>query len=383
MIMEKKTIRIGNPYIKKEMDDLVRLCADVTIQGKTVSLWYGVERRYEDALTKDRSDPFAVALINIAMLLGADIICDSPVSRRLLYKINHSFIPALCFVSDELSEIKVIAEPAESCGSQGAIGCSCSFGLDSFYTILKNRDGEYPITHLCLFNSGTFEGENSRRLFRRHYGMVKDYAEKHGLDPLFVDTNLHEVLEERYMSIVTIRQLSIVLALQGLFKAYLYSSGRPETELFIMDPYEGSSYDPLSVDCFSTDSLRIFLSGIPFGRPDKLHFIADHPEEAAMIHPCFRNPVWEKNCGKCRKCSRDMLMIYADGMTDRFSEAFDFGGFEKKIPTFLASAMVMGDELNLGTLKYWTQKGLPIPKKTYVYAERFRAAMKNLEENGA
>ena len=382
MMNEKEIIRISSPYVTKEKDGLARLCADVTIHGKTGQLWYGVEERYENALTKDRLDPFAVTLLHIAMHMGADIVCEAPVSARLLYKINNTFIPALTFADSTLKDIKVIAKPAEACETKGAVGCSCSFGLDSLYTIRENRGGEYPITHICLFNAGTFEGENGRELFRRHYGLVKDYAEKLGLKSLAVDTNLHEVLNERYMDIGSERQLGVILALQGLFGAYHYSSSHLESE-FHFDMHEDSSYDPLSIDCFTTDSLCLFLSGASVSRIDKLLYIADHKEEAAMMHPCFKKFVWEKNCGKCMKCIRDMLPIYAVGKTDCFSEAFDFEGFEKKIPTYLAFVMARSEnDLMKSVLEFWKDRGLSIPKKSYVYEAKFRSSMKNLEENG-
>ena len=382
MMKEKEIIRISSPYVTKEQDGLVRLCADVTIHGTTCQLWYGVEERYEDALTHDRSDPFAATLLRIAMQLGADIVCAAPVSARLLYKINHTFVPAITFAESKLKEIRVIAEPAEPYKTKGAVGCSCSFGLDSLYTIRKNSGGEYPITHICLFNAGTFEGEDGREQFRRHYGMVKDYAGKLGIDPLFVDTNLHEVLNERYMDIGSERQLALVLALQGLFGTYHYSSTHLESD-FHIDIHEDSFYDPLTIDCFTTDSLRFFLSGASTGRIDKLMYIADHKEEAAIMHPCFKRPVCEKNCGKCMKCIRDMLPIYAAGKTDSFSEAFDFAGFEKKIPAYLAFVMARSEnDLMKSVLDHWKASGLAIPKSSYVYEEKFRSSMKNLEENG-
>ena len=42
-------------------------------------------------------------------------------------------------------------------------------------------------------------------------------------------------------------------------------------------------YDPLTVNCFATDSLRSFLSGASVSRSDKLKTLSDYPEETARI----------------------------------------------------------------------------------------------------
>ena len=379
--MGKKTIRIGKPYIAKTGDGLVRLCADVTISGQKRQLWYGVEERYEVALVKDRSDPFVAALVRIAMQLDADIVCDEPISQRLLYKINHSYIPALASAFRDLKAVQVIAEPAGLHKTKGAVGCSCTFGVDSLYTIMKNSRGEYPVTHICLFNAGTFEGESGRETFRRHYKLVHTYAKQRGLDSLFVDTNLHEVLNERYPDVSAQRIFSIVLALQGLFGIYHYASTFRD-EHFRFSEYNCAYYDPLTVTCFSTDSLRFFLSGGSASRIDKLMALADYPEEAARIHPCIKRPAWEKNCCNCERCIRDIMVIDAARKTERFSKTFDFDGFEETIQTRLAVAMCeKEDVLMTEAFEYWKDQGLPIPDQSGVYAGRFCSMMEEPEDN--
>ena len=359
--MEKETIKIGTPYITKAGDGLARLCADVTILDKTRQLWYGVDERYEYALVQDRSDPFVAALVRIGMQLGADIVCDVPVSKRLLYKINHSYIPALTFAFRDLKDMQVIADPAGPLETKGAVGCGCTFGVNSLYTIVKNCRGEYPVTHICTFNAGIFEGESGREMFRRHYELVHSYAEQKGIDSLFVDTNLHEVLNERYLDVSTQRTLSILLALQGLFGTYHYASTFRD-EHFRFSECNCAYYDPLTVNCFATDSLRLFLSGASVSRIDKLMTLADYPEEAARIHPCTRRQAWEKNCCKCEKCIRDMMVIYAAKKTDRFAKTFDFDGFEKEISTHAALAMSEKDDvLMTEALEYWKNQELPLP----------------------
>ena len=365
----KLSVRIGKPFVAKAGDGLIRLCADVAMPDRTAQLWFGVEERYEDALVQDRSDPFVAALVRLGMQLGADIICDEPVSQRLLYKINHSYIPALAFALRDLKDMQVIAEPAGPYETKGAVGCGCSFGVNSLYTIVRNSGGEYPVTHLCVFNAGAFEGDSGRELFRRHDKLVHSYAQQKGIDSLSVDTNLHEVLNESYPQVSTQRTFSILLALQGLFGTYHYASTFRDAH-FRFSGRNCACYDPLTVNCFSTDSLRFFLSGASVSRIDKLLALADHPEEAARIHPCRRRQAWEKNCCECEKCMRDMMVIYAAQKTDRFAEAFDFHGFEKRIQALPAFAEDEKEEVLLAeAVEYWTSQGLPLPDMSHDSAE--------------
>ena len=358
---EGKTIRVGKPYITKAGNELVRLCADVTILGETRQLWYELEERYEYALVKDRSDPFAAALVRTGMQLGADIVCDEPVSQRLLYKTNHSYIPALAFAFRDLKDIQIIAEPARSHETKGAVGCGCTFDVDSIYTIISNSRSEYPVTHICFFNTGSFEGKPGRELFRRHYESVHSFAKQRELDSLFVDTNLHEVLDEPNLSVSTQRTCSILLALQGLFGTYHYPSTFRD-EHFRFSEYNCAYYDPLTVNCLASNSLRIFLSGSSVSRIDKLMTLSGCPEEVAWIHPCTRRAIWEKNCSKCVKCTRDMMVIYAAQKTDRFAKIFDFDGFEEEMQSRLASAMCeKEDVLTKEAFEFWRSRGFPVP----------------------
>lgn len=339
----KRIIRIGKPCLEKAGDGLVRLRADAVLPERTVRLWFGVEERYDYALTADRADPFAAALAAAGMRLGADIVCDAPVSRRLVYRLNHTYIPALAFAFPDLKEIRVDAEPAGPCETAGAVGCAGAPGVNSLYTAVRNLRGEYPVTHLCLFNAG-FGEETGRALLRRQYGSVRSFAERRGIGSLFADSNLHEIRSGDCPDPSARDVLLFPLALQGLFGTYHYASVFRDDQ-FRFSARNPAFYDPLTVHCFGTESLRLFLSGGAATRTEKLSALADFPEEAAMIHPCAERPPWEKNCCACAKCVRDMTAICAAGKKDRFAKAFDFAGFEEKIRNGTAFAPGGGEDV--------------------------------------
>ena len=373
-------IHIGKSYIEDTKDQDAKLCAHVTINGTDKVLWYKVPQQFRDGLSCGRGDAFVTAMIRFALETGLDIRCDDPVSSTLLYCMNYSYILALTENLPNLKPMKVYAEATDEVLRGDAVGTGCSLGVDSLYTVYRNKDGLYPLTHLVLLNAGTFEEDPDRIAFRHHFELVKSFAEEEGLTPLAVDTNLHEMLPDRYLDVYTARQMSCVLALSNLFSVYLYSAGHRDSS-FNYSATNCANYDPLTIESFSTESVRFFLTGADISRARKVEALCDYSKAYRYVHPCFRTAAWEKNCGKCTKCLVDMLVINALGKEREFSPVFDFDGFEKKLSVNLATLMVEeGTELNPEAIDYWTDHGKTIPQKAYVLADVFRRSMDNLRD---
>ncbi len=72
-------ITIGNTYLIHK-DGQVRLCADLTLNGKGTTLWFGVDEAYGEYLCHQRSDAFVMALLPTAMRGGYEIVCETPMS---------------------------------------------------------------------------------------------------------------------------------------------------------------------------------------------------------------------------------------------------------------------------------------------------------------
>ena len=55
-------IKIGKVYIEHTQVQ-ARLCADLSLNGKGTTLWFGVKKAYADYLCNERSDAFVMALL--------------------------------------------------------------------------------------------------------------------------------------------------------------------------------------------------------------------------------------------------------------------------------------------------------------------------------
>ena len=148
--------RLEEPRIISK-EDTARVCVEAIFPkevGKKVILWYELDSVYKDYLYKDRVDMFLVAILPYCMEKGYDIqiSCKTRVSADLLYQLREMMIPALKN-AEPFHEIRIEAVPTYEKLRQGeGIATGVSGGVDSFYTILKNIDGLFPLTHLTLFN---------------------------------------------------------------------------------------------------------------------------------------------------------------------------------------------------------------------------------------
>lgn len=380
-------LTIGKLYLEHTPQQ-VRLCADISLNGRGTTLWFGVAPEQGEYLCAERSDAFVMALLPAAMRGKQDIRCETPMSRRLHYQLQQYLIPTLAAAGTLYHPVSihapVTAEPVEN---TGAVGTGFSGGVDSLYTIMSHgADSDYPLTHLVHFNAGVYDGLGGRRSFRQACSAARQFADEIGLEFIGVDTNFTTELPERYLDVYSFRNLSCAMALQSLFSVYLLSDGRG-AENFSFDLHNSDSYDLLTVSCAQNETLSVFLSGVQLRRRDKLEALTEWPPSYRWLHPCTAGLVGERNCGRCRKCIRDQVTLYAFGALEQYGPVFDVSGFLKKLPQAIGFLMAYRkssqSQQTVGLLR---ERGIAIPPAAYAYEKQFRLTMENMEkqkqENG-
>ena len=326
-------IKIGKPYIEKLVDNY-RLSAKVVFQEKEQIMWFEVKEIYGEYLISDRGDAFVVALFMTAMREGADIECQAPVTRRLLYQINHYLIPMLAANMNGFHYIKVYAEPTDAvleCAN--AVGTGWTAGVDCMFTYLQNfnkKYSSYKLTHLLIANNGAIEGNSFKKTREVLWKMVKKteegFAAEEGLKVIGVDTNLQEILQENFVAVVGIRHAVVILALQKLFRIFFDSSSY-EFSNFSFNTENIGHYEWLVLNYFETDNTVFYYSGGAFSRGQKLKALSEFPLAQKYLHPCVF--ALKENCGHCGKCIRTQVALYGLGKLEQFSNVFDVEAFEK------------------------------------------------------
>ena len=335
-------IRIGAPYLE-EAGEQTRLCAPVSLRGEDTVLWFSVKREYAPGLVTDRADAFAAALLTTAMREGRDIVCAAPVTRRLLYQLNRLLIPIMASNMEEFRPIQVRAEAAGAEGCAAAVGTGWTGGVDSLFTVTENRGSPaYRLTHLMITSNGAIEGDDpSDTLKKMGEKAEKGVIPELGLDLLCIDSNLSAVIEESFLAVVSIRHASVILALQGLFKAFCISSAYTY-QLFSFRPEEIGYYEIVVLPFLGTDRTAFYSTGSAFTRIEKLGRLSESPLARRYLHPCIY--ALRDNCGNCGKCIRTQLELYALRRLNRFSAVFDVRQFRRNRNRHLANAVLMAEQ---------------------------------------
>ena len=181
------------------------------------------------------------------------IICESPVSEKLLYQLNEHFIPTLSKFITWCNEVKIIADVDKNVLENAkAVGAGISGGVDSYYSLLKaiNENSEhFKPTH------GLFcDIEDFGEINQQYLDFAKEICQEANLQLVHVKSNvcseLYRIFHENIGACVI---LSSVLALEKLFKTYFYSSAH-DYNSFKFDDYSGEKYTFFDAFCFSTDN---------------------------------------------------------------------------------------------------------------------------------
>ena len=374
-------LEIGKLYIT-HTDAQARLCADIILNGRGTTLWFGVEEDQADYLCDKRSDAFVMALLPAAMRGGHEIVCRTPMSERLHYQLMNYLVPSLCAAGDLYHPISIQAPlTSEPVKNKWGVGTGFSGGVDSLYTIMTHgKDSTYPVTHLAVFNLGVFEGPGFRKTFHNACRAARSFAAELGLQVVGLDSNISQVLPERFLDVYSFRNLAGAMALQNLFAVYLLSSGH-DVANFSFDLRNTATYDLLTVHCAQTESLSIYLPGCQVLRSGKLKALSDWGPAHRWLHPCFSTTAGSKNCGHCKKCTRDMTTLYALGTLDRFEAVFDISSYKKALPQRIGFVLAnRADYQYEETLGLLAENGIDIPPAAYVYETQFRKALEKLKE---
>lgn len=375
---------MGKPHIERR-DGMAYLTAPVDLAGREDVLWFRTDERYADYLTDDRADAFAVALMTGAMKAGADIVCEAPVSRRLLYQLRHYLIPMLAANLEGFHPISLRAEPTDvrlPCEKAAATGWTG--GADSMYTLMRTLDAEeqgYKLTHLMIADNGAIDGAGHAATHRAMIEKAeRTVGQELGLPVVGIGSNIQELFPEPFLAVAAWRQAAVILAMQKLFGIY-YSSAAYEFSRFAFDVNNCFYYELVLFDNFQTDSTVFYSAYGAVSRAQKLRELSDYPLAWKYLHPCVY-AVPEKNCGRCGKCVRTMTALYGLGTLERFSEVFDVEAFQRDKDWYIANTLAHKESQHYGeALMLVRERGLEPSENARRMARTMRAAMAVAEKD--
>lgn len=305
--------------IDKVMQDRhVELRARVTGIDDDFDLWFRYPGAYRDAVCLS-GDSFVAALLMPAMIRGADLHVEGPVSKRLLQGIER-FMDVICNWWPQFQRVAVKADeaaPVYSDPGPGWVASSFSGGVDSFHTLLKHGGADVPASERIsrlMFIQGFDIPLDDPDFYRTAAARLDDVASACGKELIQVATNARQLARKpvtwgRYHGTVLV---AVALGLQaGMQRLYIPSS-YPYRDLF---PW-GSH--PLTDPLWSTESLEIVHDGCEATRVQKVvSYIAKSQVALDHLRVCWESHRGEYNCGTCEKCLRTKLNLEIAGVLQK------------------------------------------------------------------
>ncbi|MFF2659972.1 hypothetical protein ACFVUH_21735 [Kitasatospora sp. NPDC058032] len=262
----------------------------------------------------ERGDAFLAALLMPAMSLGEELVVDAPVSARLL-RSARTVMEIYAAWWARLREVRLtVGEPVEATRGQDGVGLFFTLGVDSFYSLLGDRErraepAHRPVSELLFVNFEQHTGPDHEHLL----GRVRLVAGRSGCRAVPVETNLRALTAPlvRWEDFHGAALAATALALQGLLGRCLIAAS---FEYRHLPPY-GSH--PVLDHLWSTEALDVVHDGAGATRTQKVARRLARSELALrQLAVCWRGRPGQ-NCGACEKCLRTMVTLELAGVLGR------------------------------------------------------------------
>jgi hypothetical protein len=306
-------------------------CAGSDLDGK--ELWICYPPDCLDQLSS-WADPWIAMLLWPAMRLGQTLRIDATGSARLAEATDQLMAIVHCWDA-RFRPVKLqLQGTTDTRSSDGLTAGFFSGGVDSFYTMLKNRSTRSPrhgeIRHL-IFAQGLDIPMADMELYNLIVPSMQSCADELGCTLVPCATNIRDVIPEGLVSWRLCHGpalAAIALGLPGRWKRVVI----PATQTY-KDLLPNGSH-PLVDPLWSTESTELVHDGADATRLTKVKYIATSALALRHLRVCWRNPEGQYNCGRCEKCVRTMISLKIAGVLEQCA-AFDQPLSYARIPDLL------------------------------------------------
>ncbi|MFA0657105.1 hypothetical protein [Vibrio sp. 10N.222.49.C12] len=323
---------------KEKIKNRIRLSCEFFLFKERKELWFEIDEEFSEWVDENNGDPFLMILWLIALENDLDLKLDFSVSHELLFGINTTLSELLKPFNpqDRAISIFVTSNRFRYENAKETV-TAMSMGVDSFHTLSANVGTLKPITALTLFNAGSFGagGEVTNRYFDKMLLQVTEVSTELGLPLLWVDSNLGELLSLSFLKTHTFRHFACAAIFQTRIKDYFYSSGH-KYEDFQVNLSDSANYDLISSLALKTNSMNFQVFGMGSSRLQKTKELVDYNPSKTYLNVCLitdeydsvnENELGIKNCSKCYKCIRTMIMLELLGHLEDYKNIFDLESY--------------------------------------------------------
>ncbi len=189
--------------------------------------------------------------------------------------------------------------------TENRVGVFFSGGVDSFYTLLKNRD---EITDLILVHGFDFRLDQVE-LRKQASQMVRNVGAQCGKNVIEIETNIREFLDH-FVSWASLGHGPALASIGHLFAPFF-------KKIFISANYSYAHLNPwgthiLLDPLWSSNSLKFVHYGVK-SRVEKVRFISGFDQAMQSLKVCSVKKRSDYNCCECTKCLRTMINLHVVG----------------------------------------------------------------------
>ena len=275
-------------------------------------IYYEYPEEYGSFLLES-TEPFVATLLLPCLYSRENLHIEGPISEILLK--NLVDIQEIYCQFFDLQPIEITCSGTTKNTKKNAkgVGAFFSLGIDSFYTLLKNRHklpSRAPeITHL-IFMEGleTFlckATENTKNL-------VLHVAEQFQLPIICGRSNLRDHFKLDWSHYFGGGLAATALSLAGGLGHILIPSSYPYSKI------RPSGSTPLLDHFWQTEQVTIIHDGCEKNRSEKIVYLATKGLiSLKYLRPCVENQGDAYNCGNCFKCIQVMIIMKALGVLEK------------------------------------------------------------------
>jgi|GEM_PF-712823 len=301
--------------------------------ASTRRIWFRFPRASEPRLTR-RADPFVLA--TVVHLLGRvdRLHVHGAVSDGLFANLADFRDAFASFQKQPLSPISFSADEIVAPAARGPeFGGITAFsgGVDSCFsafrhTPLSTLTPKRPLRAALMMHGFDIPLADDA-IFQRAAERSRRMIDETGLSFFTGATNLRE------LPVPWEKTFAAAVAASLSFFQPAYSFGLvPSCHDWTHAHFENGS-NPVTDPLLSSASYQIIHDGTRFGRIAKLRHLAEWPTALREVRVCWQGHQLDRNCCRCEKCLRTILMLRVAGVTDApaFPEPLDLRAVENVV----------------------------------------------------
>ncbi|MGB7443738.1 MAG: hypothetical protein WA919_21960 [Coleofasciculaceae cyanobacterium] len=280
-----------------------------------IPLWYKIPSEYNSLITES-CDPFVIATVLFAMTRSFDLVVHGTVSPSLLRNLEEfqaawsSWRPGVYQPIEIRADVE--QEELRRVTSKQAI-TAFSGGVDSSLTVWRHQTGHCGRRELNIKAGLMVHGFDiplaKQEVFERATTKAQTMLNSLGVKLIPMVTNFRE-LPLNWEDAFGTAAASCLMLLQKRYSVGLIASSFPYQALSF--PY-GSN--PVTDRLLSSKSFQIVHDGAEFNRIEKMRQLKAWPECLENLRVCWQGEEADKNCGRCEKCVRTILIGRIAGMS--------------------------------------------------------------------